>query len=78
MKHFNLTKTRYSAYLNKSIKFNKTKIQLKIIHINININGKEVERLRFTYSNPFATSINSKLYSRYLATKIPKEILDLT
>lgn len=43
------------------------------MHGDININNKKAERFRASYSNPFASHYNSKLYSRYIATVIPAD-----
>jgi len=40
-------------------------------HENIYVQDTEIERLRATYSNPFATHFNSKPYNRFLAARIP-------
>ena len=42
-----------------------------IMHFSIEINGKIGERLRVYSNNPFATHCNSKLYCRYVGTKVP-------
>jgi hypothetical protein len=40
----------------------------------ISINGKVADGLRTTFgSNPFANHLNSKLETRYLATRVPQE-----
>jgi hypothetical protein len=44
-------------------------------HGNVYINGQQVERFRTSYSNPFATHYNSKIYDRYMATKIPASLV---
>lgn len=46
------------------------------MHKSIKINGREAERLSTSYANPFATHFNSKIYQRYVATKIPKDWID--
>ncbi len=43
-------------------------------HENIYVQDNEIERLRATYSNPFATHFNSKLYNRFLAARIPAHL----
>jgi len=40
-------------------------------HGAVFINGQSVERFRTTYTNPFQIHFNSKIYDRYLATRIP-------
>ena len=45
-------------------------------HYQISVNGHVIERLRYSYTNPFATHLNSKTFDRYLASKVPKEYLD--
>jgi len=47
-------------------------------HGNVFINGQPVERFRTTYSNPFATHWNSKIYERYMATRIPANLIQAT
>ena len=44
-------------------------------HTSVTVNDKPVERLRSTYSNPFARHYNSKIYNRFLALRIPKDIV---
>jgi len=45
------------------------------MHGNVWINGVAVERFRTSYQNPFATHHNSKMYSRYMATRIPANLV---
>ncbi len=46
-------------------------------HNAIKANGVLIERLKSSYNqNPFATHCNNKLYDRYLASRVPKELLD--
>jgi hypothetical protein len=40
-------------------------------HESIAVQDTEIERLRATYSNPFARHFNSKPYNRFLAARIP-------
>jgi hypothetical protein len=40
-------------------------------HDSIAVQDTVIERLRATYSNPFATHFNSKPYNRFLAARIP-------
>ena len=47
-----------------------------IMHTNIYVKDKLIERFRSTYENPFARHFNSKLYSRYFAARIPKELIN--
>lgn len=44
-------------------------------HLALYCNDIKIERFRTTYTNPFATHYNSKLYSRYLAARIPNSII---
>jgi len=44
-------------------------------HGKVWINGVSVERFRTTYLNPFAVHWNSKMYCRYLATRIPANLI---
>ena len=44
---------------------------LGIMHTSVKVNGVYVERFRTSYSNPFATHFNSKIYERYIATVVP-------
>lgn len=46
-----------------------------IVHKSIFANDIEIERLRATYSNPFAHHYNGKLFDRYLAARIPNKII---
>jgi hypothetical protein len=48
---------------------------LGIQHGEVRVNTKPIERFRTSYSNPFATHINSKIYSRYMAAKIPSDLI---
>jgi len=45
------------------------------MHTSVTVNGHPIERLRTTYSNPFAIHFNGKTYDRYLAAKIPKDFI---
>ncbi len=45
------------------------------MHTNIKVNGREIERLRTSYSNSFATHFNSKRFDRYVAAFIPAEFI---
>jgi len=45
-------------------------------HTGIYANGVQIDRLRTTYNNPFSTHFNSKLFMRYLATKIPAHLIN--
>ena len=42
-----------------------------IMHLKITVNYKAVERLRVYENNPFATHCNSKLYCRFIGSKVP-------
>jgi len=44
-------------------------------HGKVTINDQEVERFRTSYNNPFAVHHNSKLYNRYMATRIPAGLI---
>ncbi len=46
-----------------------------IMHTAVYVNGVKIERFRASYINPFAMHTNSKFYNRYIATKIPKELI---
>lgn len=46
-------------------------------HGSIKINGILVDRLSTAFvNNPFAAHYNSKRNSRYVATRVPKELID--
>jgi len=47
-------------------------------HTSVSANGISIERFKTTYMNPFATHHNSKQYSRYIAAKIPKSLINPT
>jgi hypothetical protein len=40
-------------------------------HVSLSVNDKPIERFRTSYNNPFARNFNGKMYSRYIAAKIP-------
>jgi len=44
-------------------------------HSKIEVNGKPVERFLSTYDNPFSRHWNSKLYNRYIAARIPVDLI---
>jgi len=44
-------------------------------HTAVYINGHPVERFRTTYVNPFSVHIGSKIYNRYIATRIPANLI---
>jgi len=44
-------------------------------HGNVYVNGVQVERFRTSFNNPFAIHFNSKLYMRYMATRIPASMI---
>lgn len=46
-----------------------------VMHRSITANDVEIERLRSTYINPFSLHANGKAFMRYLAAKIPKELI---
>jgi len=41
----------------------------------VTVNGQPIERFRTTYVNPFSVHIGSKFYNRYIATKIPANLI---
>ena len=45
------------------------------MHKKVTVNGTQIENFRTTYTNPFATHFNSKLYNRYLAARIPNSLI---
>lgn len=44
-------------------------------HSGITVNGKPIERFIASYDNPFARHWNSKFYQRYLAARIPADLI---
>lgn len=44
-------------------------------HTGITVNAQPIERLLDTYDNPFARHWNSKIYNRYLAARIPANLI---
>jgi hypothetical protein len=46
-----------------------------IMHTKVTVNGVLIERFRASYINPFAMHINSKIYNRYIAAKVPKDLI---
>ena len=46
-----------------------------IMHTNIYVNGVIIERFRTSYDNPFARHYNTKIYSKYIAANVPKELI---
>jgi len=44
-------------------------------HSGITVNGKPIERFIASYDNPFARHWNSKFYERYLAARIPADMI---
>jgi hypothetical protein len=44
-------------------------------HGKVYANGVEIERFRTTYCNPFATHFNGKFDQRYLAARIPADVI---
>ena len=47
-----------------------------ILHKSIMVNDKPIERLRTTWVNhPLATHFNSKIYSRFVATRVPASLI---
>ncbi len=47
-------------------------------HTSVTANGTAIERFKTTYSNPFATHNNSKQYCRYIAARIPSNLIKPT
>jgi len=47
------------------------------MHTGLWVNNQPIERFRTSYQNPFAVHYNSKIYQRYLAAKIPKELINV-
>jgi len=45
------------------------------MHTNIYANDVIIDKFRSSYDNPFARHHNSKAFSRYVATKIPNELI---
>jgi len=45
------------------------------MHYGVKVNGVSIERFRHSYTNPFATHFNSKLYDRYIAARIPANVV---
>lgn len=44
------------------------------MHGTLTINGREAERFMTSFvNNPFAAHLNSKIYSRYLGTRVPAD-----
>lgn len=48
---------------------------LGVQHNNVKVNGTQIENFRTTYTNPFATHFNSKIYNRYIAARIPNNLI---
>jgi hypothetical protein len=45
------------------------------MHNGITVNDQPIERLRATYDNPFARHWNSKVWNRYIAARIPADLI---
>ena len=45
-----------------------------IMHQGITVDGVPIERFRTTWDNPFARHHNSKIYSRFVATRVPAKL----
>lgn len=45
------------------------------MHNAITVNNKPIERFMASYDNPFARHWNSKFYERYVAARIPKDLV---
>ncbi|MEG3839843.1 hypothetical protein [Microcoleus sp. herbarium14] len=48
------------------------------MHSGITVNGNPIQRFRATYDNPFARHWNSKFYERYIAARIPANMIPKT
>jgi len=48
------------------------------MHSGITVNGNPIERFLGTYDNPFARHWNSKIYQRYIAARIPADLIPKT
>jgi hypothetical protein len=46
-----------------------------VMHSGVKINRKEADRFSTGWTNPFATHFNSKFYDRYVALRVPKELI---
>lgn len=46
------------------------------MHKGITVNDVAIERFTATYDNPFARHWNSKFYNRYIAARIPTELIE--
>jgi hypothetical protein len=44
-------------------------------HTSVSVNGVNIERFRTTYTNPFATHHNTKPWSRYIAARVPADLI---
>jgi hypothetical protein len=48
-----------------------------VMHGEVFVKDQKIERFRTSWiNNPFAAHYNSKLYSRYLGTRVPASIID--
>jgi hypothetical protein len=47
------------------------------MHNGITVNGQPIERFIASYDNPFARHWNSKWYNRYIAARIPADLIPL-
>ena len=45
-----------------------------IMHQGIKVEDVQIERFRTTWDNPFARHHNSKMYSRFVATRVPEKL----
>jgi len=48
---------------------------LGTMHGDFWVGNQKVERFRTTYRNPFATHFNSKLYDKYIAARVPSNLI---
>ena len=49
--------------------------EISIMHQELSVNDVKIERFRTSYDNPFARHFNSKFYSRYIAARIPNDLI---
>ena len=48
---------------------------LGTMHAGVWVNGVPIERFRTTYDNPFSRHYNSKFYDKYIAARIPANLI---
>lgn len=44
-------------------------------HVDLKANDQPIERFRTTYNNPFQRNFNGKIYSRYIAARVPANLI---